>query len=121
MTPIILVSFLVSLAWVDFRYSLQRSQNHPDEPGPLPRWLLRILYRPSPYRYVKVNKDTAVRPENSSKWYYHSYQKKLMKMEADEAFQIRSVVLFVLGVLLVVATSGVFLVFRWAWTTLRGY
>ena len=121
MTPIILVSFLVSLAWVDFRYSLQRSQNHPDEPGPLPRWLLRILYRPSSYRYVKVAKTTAVRPENSNRWFYHSHQKKLMKMEADEAFQIRSVVLLVLAVLLVVATSGVLIVGRWAWIALRGY
>ena len=92
MTPVIFVSFLVSLAWVDFRYTLMRSHTHAgDEPSRMPRWLHRMLYREAPYQYVRVNaagaaSGTVVREERG-KWYYHSKQRKLMKMEVKLLFR----------------------------------
>jgi hypothetical protein len=43
-----------------------------------------------------------------SRWFYHSNQKQLMKMEADEAFRLRKSALLVIASLVVVflATVG---------------
>jgi hypothetical protein len=114
MTPIIFVSFLFSLAWVDFRYSVMRSHSHSEEPSQLPPWLHRIAYRQSPYKYAKVNATG-----EGTRWYYHSKQRKLMKMEADDAFQIRETVLVVLGLLAVAATWAASWTGWWFWTMLR--
>lgn len=122
MTPIIFVSFLFSLAWVDFRYSIMRSHSHSEEPSQLPRWLHRITYREAPYKYVKVDathtKERAGSNEGS-RWYYHSKQRKLMKMEADDAFQIRGTVLVALGLLAVAATWATSYAAWWLWTMAR--
>ncbi|KAL2290896.1 hypothetical protein FJTKL_14839 [Diaporthe vaccinii] len=122
MTPIIFVSFLVSLAWVDFRYSIMRSHSHSEEPSRLPRWLHRITYREAPYKYVKVDATHTTAPAESSegtRWYYHSKQRKLMKMEADDAFQIRGTVLVALGLLAVAATWAASWAGWWLWTMAR--
>lgn len=119
MTPIIFVSFLVSLAWVDFRYSIMRSHSHSEEPSQLPRWLHRITYREAPYKYVKVDATHSKSPRGSSegtRWYYHSKQRKLMKMEADDAFQIRGTVLVALGLLAVAAAWAASWAGWWLWT-----
>lgn len=136
MTPVIFVSFLASLAWVEFRYSLMRSHSHSETPSNLPRWLHHVVYREAPYRYVRVNDDarnidsTTARPKTSrttsssstasasegSKWYYHSKQRKLMKMEVDDAFQIRGTVLMALGLLALGFTWAVWRVSWWLWT-----
>lgn len=122
MTPIIFVSFLFSLAWVDFRYSIMRSHSHSEEPSQLPRWLHRITYREAPYKYVKVDaaytKDRAGSGEGA-RWYYHSKQRKLMKMEADDAFQIRGTVLVALGLLAVAATWATSYAAWWLWAIAR--
>lgn len=109
MTPVIFVSFLVSLVWVDFRYSVMRSHNHSDASSGMPRWLHAVLYREAPYQYVRVDRS---QPANSSsttdsKWYYHTKQRKLMRMEAEDAFRIRGSVLVVLGLLVVAASWAV--------------
>lgn len=118
MTPIIFVSFLVSLAWVDFRYSILRSHSHSEEPSQLPRWLHRIAYRQAPYKYVKVNAadaKAAAESNEGTRWYYHSKQRKLMKMEADDAFQIRGTVLVILGLLAVATTWAASWAGWWLW------
>ncbi|KAL2269935.1 hypothetical protein VTJ83DRAFT_2119 [Remersonia thermophila] len=112
MTPVIFVTFLVSLALVDLRYSVLRAHYHPDDQphGRMPAWLHRIIYRYRPYRYQNVNDKgrpvgkTPASP-SSPPWsgrqgedYYHSKQRKLMKMEAEEAFEMRGTVVVVLGV-----------------------
>lgn len=109
MTPLIFVSFLFSLAWVEFRYSLMRSHTHtgPDgdrsPPHRIPPWLHRILYRPQ----TQDGRDT----------HYHSMQRKLLKMETEEAFRIRTMVLCVMGLLLAglawMATSTALLGVEW--------
>lgn len=122
MTPVIFVSFLFSLAWVDFRYSIMRSHSHSEEPSQLPRWLYRITYREAPYKYVKVDAtQTKAQAGNNegTRWYYHSKQRKLMKMEADDAFQIRGTVLVALGLLAVAATWAVSCAGWWLWTMAR--
>lgn len=122
MTPIIFVSFLVSLAWVDFRYSIMRAHSHSEEPSQLPRWLHRIAYRQAPYKYVKVDATGAKAPAESSegtRWYYHSKQRKLMRMEADDAFQIRGTVLVVLGLLAVAVTWAASRAAWWLWIMVR--
>lgn len=143
MTPVIFVSFLVSLAWVEFRYSMLRSHEHGNPPPsqksskssntdrnnnsntkpvnnadacdqhriPMPGWLHALVYRRQPYHYVLVKggdgptaagdrsatttKITKTTKNDGS--YYHSMQRKLLKMESDEAFRIRTTVLWVMG------------------------
>lgn len=122
MTPVIFVSFLASLAWVDFRYSLMRSHSHSDTPSRMPRWLHQVLYRQAPYQYVRVNPSTSATPtteKDGAKWYYHSKQRKLMKMEVDDAFQIRGSVLTVLGLLAVLATWATWRMGFWLWTIVK--
>lgn len=126
MTPIIFISFLVSLALVDIRHSALRAHYHADDPAQqrLPHWLHRIMYRYRGYRYDVVvdgqgdgrsvgegqgqvdggdddgSGRVRMRRQESGKGgeeYYHSKQRKLMKMEAAEAFEIRGWVTVALG------------------------
>jgi hypothetical protein len=148
-TPLVLISFLVSLALVDLRHSARRGQYHaePDVDAgnqqhggglPLPRWLHRVVYRYRPYRYDKVGgagPSPAVSPGSlggpgtpgssgigggEAEDYYHSKQRKLMKMEAAEAFEIRGTVLVVLSLMSLV---GVWVAWRavcWGVGVVRG-
>ncbi|KAK4242334.1 Endoribonuclease L-PSP-domain-containing protein [Achaetomium macrosporum] len=116
MTPLLFISFLLSLTLVDLRHSALRAHYHANanQPSRLPRWLHRIVYRYLHYRYVAVDERgrpgaDAESPGSSgsagspgmagreSEDYYHSKQRKLMKLEATEAFEIRDSVLVVLG------------------------
>ncbi|KAM7190645.1 hypothetical protein V8F20_009662 [Naviculisporaceae sp. PSN 640] len=119
MTPLIFISFLVSLAIVDLRYSAMRSHYHSDAPlpgqeqttnphqtgsGRMPSWLHKVLFKYRPYQYSPVPSPTgnqANEEKYSGIWgtYYRTKQRKLMKMAAADAFEIRRTVLFVLGIL----------------------
>ncbi len=144
MTPIILISFLISLTLIDYRDSARRSHYHA-EPGHgasrMPKWLHRIIYKYQRYQYeVPIPVDEQGRPisstsastgrvavggedqqqggrpellRRSSHDHYHSKQRKLMKMEAEEAFEIRSTVLVVLAVLSLVVLWGLWKVVGW--------
>lgn len=147
MTPLIFISFLVSLAIVDFRYSVLRSHYHAEPPpseggdgdphqtatskSRTPPWLHRLLFKYRPYRYVPVSRATtgagsqemkadgegrSVEEKSHGLWgtYYHTKQRKLMKMEAADAFEIRSTVLVVLGVLSVCLLWSLWRVSSWA-------
>ncbi|KAK1996252.1 hypothetical protein LX36DRAFT_123685 [Colletotrichum falcatum] len=114
-TPIIFVSFLLSLVWVDIRYTVKRSRNH-SQGGWMPSWLHTVVYRSSPYRYVQVREQKNPRPVGEKEeWYYHSKQKKLMRMEVDDAFQMRGHVLFVLALVSLAVFWGVWLFSSWLW------
>lgn len=118
LTPIIFVSFLASLAWVDFCYSLIRSHNHSDTPSRMPRWLHQVLYREAPYQYVRVDSrspTTSPAKKDGARWYYHTKQRKLMKMEAEDAFQVRSSVLTVMGLGALLVTWAAWHVIMWTW------
>lgn len=128
MTPLIFISFVVSLAIVDFRYSLRRSHYHTESPDNnndphrtaswTPTWLHRLLFKYRPYQYVDVDRTqpTPTTEEKSrSRWgtYYHTKQRKLLKMEAADAFEIRSTVLALLGILSLGLVWGVWRVLSW--------
>lgn len=114
MTPVIFISFLLSLAFVDLRYSALRRHFHADGRQRLPGWLHRIIYRYRPYRYAVVvdgdgrpvtpgspaSPGSGTSPSGTAREaddYYHSMQRKLIKMEAEEAFEMRGMVIWALG------------------------
>lgn len=124
MTPVIFVSFLASLAWVDFRYTLMRSHSHSDATSRMPHWLHTLLYREAPYQYVRVDRsrpDTSGTEDEGTKWHYHTKQRKLLKLEAEDAFRIRGSVVVFLGLVVVAATWTVWQVSwrLWAAVTIR--
>lgn len=114
-----------------------RSHSHSESPSSLPGWLHHVVYREAPYRYVRVvdSAGSGSRPttprtvsggggtsakasaSEGSRWYYHSKQRKLMKMEVDDAFEIRGTVLMALGLFALVFTWAVWRAGWWAWTT----
>ncbi|WYZ34461.1 hypothetical protein EsH8_I_000737 [Colletotrichum jinshuiense] len=115
MTPIIFVSFLLSLVWVDIRYTIKRSRNHGNE-GWMPSWLHNVVYRRSPYHYVQVKQQKKPKlNEDQEEWYYHSKQKKLMRMEVDDAFKMRGHVLLTLALMSLVIVWGVWVLSSWTW------
>lgn len=138
MTPLIFISFVVSLAIVDFRYSLRRSRYQTESSGnndnthrtttQTPSWLYQLVFKYRPYRYVAVSETTNTQPtaeeKSRSKWgtYYHTKQRKLLKMEAAVAFEIRSTVLALLGILSLGLFWGAWRVLSWGLyaTGLRG-
>lgn len=111
MTPINFVTFLFSLLLVELHYTIKRSHNHNDGASRLPAWLHHLLYKPEPYQYVRKGNKS---PQAGS-WFYHSKQKKLMKMEAEEAFAMRNTVLLLLTVLVAAATGASCVFLRWVY------
>lgn len=114
MTPVIFVTFLISLVVVDLRYSVMRSHLHPDDySSRLPHWLHRIIYSYRPYQYVRVDKNGNPTGQRAYHGFYHSKQRKLMKMEVDDAFQIRGTVLLVMGIVIMLAFWGLWQLAIW--------
>ncbi|KAM0322897.1 hypothetical protein ACHAQA_009239 [Verticillium albo-atrum] len=111
MTPIIFVSFLVSLAWVDFRYTVLRARGRRSD-SRLPAWLHHLVYR-------RADEDGAqggkAQGGQTTGGYYRSKQKKLARMEMADAFEIRMhVAAFLAAVAAVVSWVGVAVV-GWVW------
>ncbi|EAA34688.1 hypothetical protein GE21DRAFT_1051 [Neurospora crassa] len=112
MTPIIFVSFVISLAIVDLKYTMHRSHYHAERrPSRLPPWLHRIVYKYRPYHYTAVDENG--KPVENMDGYYHSKQRKLMAMEADDAFQMRRTVVASLVLAGMVAIWGAWWTLRW--------
>ncbi|KAK0633543.1 hypothetical protein B0T14DRAFT_561131 [Immersiella caudata] len=116
MTPIIFISFIVSLSLIDMRHSAQRSHYHADShESRMPAWLHRIIYRYQRYQYVPVDENGKLvgKRVGDGKEYYHSHQRKLMRMEVAEAFEIRSSVVVALGLVSMGVLWGVWRLFTW--------
>ncbi|POR35390.1 Uncharacterized protein TPAR_04398 [Tolypocladium paradoxum] len=99
-TPLAFISFLLSLVLVDLHYSLVRLRSHAQAPSRLPPWLHALLFRPRPYeslRHKHRGPSSSRQLQGGTEWHYHSNQRRLMEMEAAEAFEIRSRVLVVLA------------------------
>lgn len=102
-TPVAFISFLVSLVIVDLHYSHVRVRSHAQAPSRLPPWLHALLFRPRPYESLRVRRldlsssQQQQQQQGRTEWHYHSNQRKLMEMEAAEAFEIRNTVLVVLA------------------------
>jgi len=106
-TPLYFISFLISLALVDLRNTARRAHYHGEQNPPrVPSWLHRaIFYQPSRSTTTDRNssgvspgqrlKDEApARKRRVTRGgldddYYHSHQRKLLRMEAEEAFEMR--------------------------------
>ncbi len=121
MTPVNFVTFLISLLLVDLRYTRVRMHAHSNRGSRLPTWLHDILYHRQPYDDVGGRRAGTNREE----WHYHSNQKKLMKMEAEEAFRLRGTVLLLFAVLAATVTGGTLyvanrLVYNWYGWQVRG-
>ncbi|KAF5655994.1 hypothetical protein F25303_179 [Fusarium sp. NRRL 25303] len=98
MTPVNITVFLFSLLLVDFRHTASRNDFYGtgnSQAKWVPRWFLQ------PYQHIGHRDHDA-----HGCWHYHSKQKKLMKMEADEAFQMRSYMLMFMAVALALAASA---------------
>ncbi|KAI0817493.1 hypothetical protein GGR55DRAFT_21697 [Xylaria sp. FL0064] len=123
-TPINFIVCLVSLYLIDSR---NRAQRHRQPEGKATdssqrSWLHWLLYRQrgSPYDWVdtyqgqpvsqsaytttprhevRVKDVTGSTRETGNTWFYHTKQKKLLRVEAADAFALRNPVLVVLGVL----------------------
>jgi hypothetical protein len=121
MTPIIFISFVVSLSLIDMRHSAQRSHYHADSHETrMPTWLHRIIYRYQRYRYVPVDENgkPVGKPVGDGKEYYHSHQRKLMRMEVAEAFEIRNSVVIALGLVSLGVLWGVWRLSIWGFRIL---
>ncbi|KAI1312528.1 hypothetical protein F5Y03DRAFT_240004 [Xylaria venustula] len=112
-TPINFIAFIVSLYLIDNRNRAQR-QRQPENDNSGRTWLHKLLYRQraSPYDWVDSYRVGAKGDDvvpaapiqaTSNPWFYHTKQKKLLKVEAADAFALRSSVLFAMGVLTVSA------------------
>jgi hypothetical protein len=108
MTPVNLVSFLISLALIDLQYSLKRASIHAYAESRLPTWLYAIVYSQRPYVYINADRSKTGRQTSSEQWYYSTKQKKLMRMEAEEALRARWViiVLMIISVAVLVSLVG---------------
>ncbi|KAF6818614.1 hypothetical protein CSOJ01_01779 [Colletotrichum sojae] len=120
MTPIIFVSFILSLVFVDLRYTLKRTRNHGHDHGGgwMPAWLHSIVYRRSPYGYGQMKESSTPSPspkDEQAEFYYHSKQKKLMRMEVDDAFEMRGQILVVLAFVSLAIVCGFGALLTWAW------
>lgn len=94
MTPVNLISFVLGLWLVDLRYQLRRARDHPHPP--YKSWS-SWLWRPR-------------RGQAEEPFYYHSKQKKLMRMEASEAFRLRN------RVIIGLALAALFVLWATSWS-----
>lgn len=122
MTPINFTSFLFSLVIVDVHYTFMRLRYHAEAPGLLPSWLHRLLFCLQRYRdaHARGVDGAAQTRDGSDGWHYHSDQRRLMEMEAEDAFKIQSTVLVVLGLAIMgAAVAAFYLTIRlcryWLW------
>ncbi|KAK3394826.1 hypothetical protein B0H63DRAFT_462090 [Podospora didyma] len=124
MTPVVFISFIVSLALVDFWYSVRRSQFHADGmgQGQIPNWLHRLIYRYQRYQYVVVDErgEPISQEAATNRKFYHSKQRKLMRMEAADAFELRNSVLVVLAVISLGVAWAAWKVLGWGWFMVGG-
>jgi hypothetical protein len=118
MTPINFITFLMSLLLVEVHYTIRRYRNSHDAANSrLPAWLHNMLYRPQPYQYARMGSQE---PLQTGAWFYHTKQKKLMKMEAEEAFAMRSTVLLLMAVAVAAGTGLTWVLLRWVYRRIPG-
>ncbi|RDW64712.1 hypothetical protein BP6252_10363 [Coleophoma cylindrospora] len=104
--PLAFISFLISLSLIDSRNTSRRTSASSRTPNSL---LSRLLFKPLPRTTPGSPRSPSPRKEKPSDrdWesHYHTLQKKLMKMEVADAFEIRKWVLA--GMLTVAAMLGI--------------
>ncbi|KAF8866670.1 hypothetical protein BDZ45DRAFT_279872 [Acephala macrosclerotiorum] len=138
-TPIIFISFLLSLALIDSQNHHLRTHSHSHSPSrPPPSTIfgrIKEFFHPlvfkqvpeSPYAYVK-SPDGKERERSGNRsrtrgiegkgmeeepWHWHTKQRHLMKAEMDDAFRVRKWVVVALAVVVLGVAVGGTLVVRW--------
>ncbi|KAJ2906062.1 hypothetical protein MKZ38_003099 [Zalerion maritima] len=140
MTPITFVSFIFSLVLIDYYHSSVRTRKHGENSSTLLDWLHHIVYKPAPYKYVAVKQAATSssspvsvscpttplvdKDEDGKAWFLRTKQKQEVRMEVEEAFEMRGFVLVVMGVLMVLGTCTVWILgsaaFRFLLKAARG-
>ncbi|KAH8603153.1 hypothetical protein B0O99DRAFT_491003, partial [Bisporella sp. PMI_857] len=106
--PLTFISFLFSLALIDWKNNSTRTHYHPANAPPPTTIFGRvktlfhfIIFKPSsasnPYAYVRVSEKAGGDNKNSKSWHWHTKQRKMMKAEFVDAFKIRKIVLALLA------------------------
>lgn len=100
MTPVNFISFILALVFIDARNSMHRYRAHHHRsakgPCPLPSWLHPVIYHKESHVHVVETRDG----------YYHTKQKKLFEMEAEEAFRMRKTTIATVGAVVVALSAG---------------
>lgn len=136
--PITFISFIVSLAIIDNRNASLRHHIHSPSYPPTPGGLFgqvkntfhSWVYRRQPYAYIKSlaalereksGDNVKGKAAKEEPWHWNTKQKKMMKMEVADAFEMRK---WVVGVMAVAAAAfaagGVWLV-SWSYGMIMRY
>jgi hypothetical protein len=122
--PLTFVSFLLSLALIDTRNTTLREHYHaaPTPPpstigGHIRQWVHTLCYKRSPYASYeppgtgeKLADGTVQTPGGAVRqgWFWHTKQRKMMRLEVTEAFELRRSMLVLMGFVAVVASYVVY-------------
>ncbi|RDW68558.1 hypothetical protein BP5796_09215 [Coleophoma crateriformis] len=122
--PLAFISFLISLSLIDSRNTSRRtsaSSRAPDSNS----LLARLLFKPVPPTTTTPGSPRSPSPRKEKPsdrdWesHYHTLQKKLMKMEVADAFEIRKWVLAAMLAAAAVLGVGAWVVLGWVVEVVR--
>ncbi|PQE12680.1 ATP phosphoribosyltransferase protein [Rutstroemia sp. NJR-2017a BBW] len=103
-TPVTFISFLISLFLIDSHNNSLRFHQHSSSYRP-PKTLYgrskafihNLVFKPQPYTYIRspYREPPPGREERreDEPWHWHTKQRKMMKMEVSDAFEVRHTVL----------------------------
>ncbi|KFY13026.1 hypothetical protein V491_06553, partial [Pseudogymnoascus sp. VKM F-3775] len=117
--PLTFLSFLLSLFLIDTYSTSSRRRDHARHQAG--GWLSTLLWRPkaeSPYAYVGSPGKGGTEGE-SEEWVWHTKQRKMLRMEIVDAFELRRWVMAALGVMVVVLGGAGWWVGWWIWGWLQ--
>ncbi|OBT77883.1 hypothetical protein VF21_03223 [Pseudogymnoascus sp. 05NY08] len=111
--PITFLSFLLSLFLIDSYTTSSRRRDRATRPargwgGGVKEALSALLWKPkpgSPYAYVGGSRGQGKGGEGEE-WVWHTKQRKMLRMEVVDAFELRRWVVAALGVSVVVLGGG---------------
>ncbi|CAG8954372.1 hypothetical protein HYFRA_00005997 [Hymenoscyphus fraxineus] len=118
LAPLAFLSFILSLALIDSRNTYFRTSSQPPSRIQSVKGFFHALVfrrREGPYEYVGRERggDGGVGVEKkggkggNGEWYWHTKQRKMMKRELDDAFEIRN------GVAVVLVVGGLVVLGGW--------
>ncbi|KAM3077580.1 hypothetical protein ACMFMG_006916 [Clarireedia jacksonii] len=118
-TPVTFISFLISLFLIDSHNSSLRFHQH-SSPYRQPKTLYgrskafihNLVFKPQPYTYIRSpyreplpgREERREERREDEPWHWHTKQRKMMKMEVSDAFEVRHTVLA--GMLVTVCGMG---------------
>ena len=121
LSPLLFTSFLLSLFIVDRHNRAYRVSEHPSTPtaaSVLSRVIPSKWWDPEPYETFSGGNDGAA-DHKKQPWYIKKKHRKIAKMEATDAFELRTCVIFgiVVGMLtaLIGGALGMKKIYEWTW------